>query len=152
MKKKVIKTRLDSHTDIMSAFNSKLYQIQLELEALKKQVQPSFIIGVNDCRDATGTGAHSPIRSVTMSETSTSDSAICWQQKEVDLRNRILELEKQLAAPAVDTKGYENAFIDGVRYANNWPVSSNEMDDDTLRGVAHKSAIEKLVFPDTING
>lgn len=69
----------------------------------------------------------------------------------VRLRDYAAGLEQQLAAPAVDTKGYEDAFIDGIWYSKRYPSQVSQLSDDELRAEYHHDAVQKAVFPDTIN-
>ncbi len=72
------------------------------------------------------------------------------------LRNCIEELERKLAVPPADVTGYEDAFIDGVRYAEQHmfnPAGHEENNSDyELRSLYHDRAVQRAVFPDVING
>ena len=72
------------------------------------------------------------------------------------LRNCIEELERKLAVPPADVTGYKDAFIDGVRYAEQHmfnPAGHEENNSDyELRSLYHERAVQRAVFPDVING
>ena len=72
------------------------------------------------------------------------------------LRNCIEELERKLAVPPADVTGYKDAFIDGVRYAEQHmfnPAGHEENNSDyELRSLYHDRAVQRAVFPDVING
>ncbi len=67
------------------------------------------------------------------------------------LRNCIEELERKLAVPPADVTGYEDAFIDGFNFAKVL-IPSEQRTDEQLRIAYHDKAVQRAVFPDTING
>ena len=72
------------------------------------------------------------------------------QEQNGRLFAKIEELERKIAAPAADVTGYEDAFIDGYKYA--WSGKQTYVTDEyQLRSVYHDRAVQRAVFPDVIN-
>lgn len=203
MKKKIkaINDRMDRHRDLMTSFNSKLYQIELQLEKIKKDSCAPIVVGMDYVtkepvntkpkRQQYDTGTNAELRNIIArlrkelslyrarefesqmgfmqfvnkggikpeSNSRSKDDVIVKLNSElidaqielVRLRDYAAGLEQQLAAPAVDTKGYEDAFIDGIWYSKRYPSQVSQLSDDELRAEYHHDAVQKAVFPDTIN-